>query len=88
MKRTIGSGFLGWGLGDVKLLGMIGAVVGAIGVLDTILASSLIGLVFGAAQALARGALGEPFGFAPAIALGAIASLFLPELWFLSLYNV
>jgi len=80
--------FPGLGLGDVKLLGMIGAVVGAIGVLDTILASSVIGLVFGAAQALARGALGEPFGFAPAIALGAIASLFLPELWFLSLYSV
>jgi len=40
------------------------------------------------AQALARGALGEPFGFGPAIALGAIASLFLPELWFLSFYSV
>ena len=80
--------FPGLGLGDVKLLGMIGAVVGAIGVLDTILASSVIGLFFGGAQALARGALGEPFGFGPAIALGAIASLFLPELWFLSFYRV
>jgi leader peptidase (prepilin peptidase)/N-methyltransferase len=80
--------FPGLGLGDVKLLGMIGAVVGAIGVLDTILASSVIGLAFGGAQALARGALGEPFGFGPAIALGAVASLFLPELWFLRLYSV
>ena len=79
--------FPGLGLGDVKLLGMIGAVVGAVGVLDTILASSVIGLAFGGVQALARGALGEPFGFAPAIALGAIASLFLPELWLLSLYE-
>lgn len=77
--------FPGLGLGDVKLLGMIGAVVGAIGVLDTILASSVIGLAFGGAQALARGALGEPFGFGPAIALGAIASLFLPEFWLLNL---
>jgi hypothetical protein len=42
----------------------------------------------GGAQALARGGLGEPFGFAPAIAFGAIASLFLPELWFLGLYTV
>jgi leader peptidase (prepilin peptidase)/N-methyltransferase len=80
--------FPGLGLGDVKLLGMIGAVVGAIGVLDTILASSVVGLAFGGAQALARGALGEPFGFGPAIALGAIASLFLPELWFLRLYSI
>ncbi len=79
--------FPGLGLGDVKLLGMIGAVVGAIGVLDTILASSVIGLAFGGVQAMARGALGEPFGFGPAIALGAIASLFLPELWLLNLYS-
>jgi prepilin signal peptidase PulO-like enzyme (type II secretory pathway) len=64
---------------------MIGAVLGSIGVLDTILASSLVGLVLGGAQALSRGALGRPFGFAPAIAVGAIASLFLPKLWLLSL---
>jgi len=78
--------FPGLGLGDVKLLGMIGAVVGAVGVLDTILASSVIGLVLGGAQALARGALGEPFGFAPSIALGALASLFLPPLWLLTIF--
>lgn len=75
--------FPGLGLGDVKLLGMIGAVVGPAGVLDTILASSLVGLVFGGAQALARGALGRPFGFAPAIAVGSVAILFLPPLWLL-----
>ena len=78
--------FPGLGLGDVKLLGMIGAVVGAVGVLDTILASSVIGLVLGGAQALSKGALGEPFGFAPSIALGAIASLFLPPLWLLTIF--
>jgi leader peptidase (prepilin peptidase)/N-methyltransferase len=78
--------FPGLGLGDVKLLGMIGAVVGAVGVLDTILASSVIGLVLGGAHALSRGALGEPFGFAPSIALGAIASLFLPPLWLLTVF--
>lgn len=75
--------FPGLGLGDVKLLGMIGAVVGPAGVLDTILASSLVGLVLGGAQALARGALGRPFGFAPAIAVGTVAVLFLPPLWLL-----
>jgi leader peptidase (prepilin peptidase)/N-methyltransferase len=78
--------FPGLGLGDVKLLGMIGAVVGAVGVLDTILVSSLIGVVFGLVQAVARGALGRPFGFAPAIAIGAIADLFLPRLWILDLF--
>ena len=77
--------FPGLGLGDVKLLGMIGAVLGPAGVLDTILASSLVGLVLGGAQALAQGALGRPFGFAPAIAVGAIATLFLPPLWILEL---
>jgi len=77
--------FPGLGLGDVKLLAMIGAVVGPIGVLDTILASSLVGLVLGGAQALAGGALGRPFGFAPAIAIGGIVSLFLPRLWLLGL---
>jgi prepilin signal peptidase PulO-like enzyme (type II secretory pathway) len=64
---------------------MIGAVVGSFGVLDTILASSLIGLVLGGAQALARGALGRPFGFAPAIAMGTIAILFLPPMWLFQL---
>ncbi|MAG31806.1 MAG: prepilin peptidase [Deltaproteobacteria bacterium] len=77
--------FPGLGLGDVKLLGMIGAVLGPVGVLDTILASSLAGLLLGGAQALARGALGKPFGFAPAIAVGAVATLFLPPLFILSL---
>jgi leader peptidase (prepilin peptidase)/N-methyltransferase len=77
--------FPGLGLGDVKLLGMIGAVLGPIGVLDTILVSSLVGLLLGGAQALSRGALGAPFGFAPAIAAGAIATLFLPRLWLLQL---
>lgn len=78
--------FPGLGLGDVKLLGMIGAVVGPFGVLDTILASSLVGLLLGAAQALSGGAMGRPFGFAPAIAIGAIASLFLPKLWLLTVF--
>ncbi len=75
--------FPGLGLGDVKLLGMIGAVVGPAGVLDTILASSVVGLILGGTQALARGALGRPFGFAPAIAVGTVAVLFLPPLWLL-----
>lgn len=77
--------FPGLGLGDVKLLAMIGAVLGPVGVLDSILASSLVGLVLGGLQAGTRSAFASPFGFAPAIAVGAIASLFLPRLWLLQL---
>ncbi|MBY0399212.1 prepilin peptidase [Myxococcota bacterium] len=75
--------FPGLGLGDVKLLAMIGAVLGPLGVLDSILASSLVGLVLGGLQAALRGGVGIPFGFAPAIAVGAIATIFLPPLWLL-----
>ncbi len=78
--------FPGLGLGDVKLLGLIGAVVGPIGVLDSVLASSLAGLLLGMSQALSGGKLGHPFGFAPAIAVGSIASLFLPQLWLVAIY--
>jgi leader peptidase (prepilin peptidase)/N-methyltransferase len=78
--------FPGMGLGDIKLLAMIGAVLGPIGVVDAILAASLAGLVLGTAQALAGGALARPFGFAPSIAIGAIAALFLPQLWLLRLF--
>lgn len=79
--------FPGLGLGDVKLLAMIGAVLGPVGVLDSILASSLVGLVLGGMQAVMRGALGTPFGFAPAIAVGAVATLFLPRLWLLEIFG-
>jgi leader peptidase (prepilin peptidase)/N-methyltransferase len=78
--------FPGLGLGDVKLLGMIGAMLGPIGVLDALLASSLAGLLLGMSQALSGGKLGHPFGFAPAIAVGSIASLFLPQLWLVAIY--
>ncbi|MBK7948646.1 MAG: prepilin peptidase [Deltaproteobacteria bacterium] len=79
--------FPGLGLGDVKLLAMIGAVLGPIGVLDSILASSLVGLVLGGLQAVLRGGVGFPFGFAPAIAVGAIVTLFLPQLWLLRIFG-
>ena len=70
--------FPGLGLGDVKLLAMIGAFVGPWGVLDTILAASLIGLVLGVGWALATRSWDSPFGFGPAISMGAVLSLALP----------
>lgn len=73
--------FPGIGFGDVKLLGMVGAFLGPVGVLETIIAASVLGLGVGIALAFRKGAR-VPFGFGPAIAAGAFLVLFLPE-WLL-----
>ena len=70
--------FPGLGLGDVKLLAMIGAFVGAWGVLETIVEASVIGLVLGLGHAAVTRKLSAPFGFGPALALGAILALIFP----------
>lgn len=70
--------FPGLGLGDVKLLAMIGAFMGPWGVLDTILAASALGLVLGVAYGLVTRSWNSPFGFGPAIAAGAVLSVFVP----------
>lgn len=64
--------FPGLGFGDVKLLAMIGAFVGPVGVLETIFLAALVGLVLGLGWALVRRGFGQPFGFAPAIAVAAL----------------
>jgi leader peptidase (prepilin peptidase)/N-methyltransferase len=71
--------FPGLGLGDVKLLAMVGAFVGPLGVLDTIVAASLIGLLMGVAWGFATRSWNSPFGFGPAIAAGALLSLLSPH---------
>ena len=70
--------FPGMGFGDVKLLAMIGAFVGPVGVVYTIVAASLLGLVFGIAWAALRRGLGVPFGFGPMLALGALLAILVP----------
>ena len=70
--------FPGVGFGDVKLLAMIGAVLGPIGVMETILAASLMGLVLGVGWALATRKWNAPFGFGPAIAAVALLVVLLP----------
>lgn len=70
--------FPGVGFGDVKLLAMIGAVLGPLGVLETILAASAGGLILGVGHALLSRSWAAPFGFGPAIALGALVALLVP----------
>jgi leader peptidase (prepilin peptidase)/N-methyltransferase len=71
--------FPGMGFGDVKLLAAIGAFVGPLGVLETIVAASILGLLFGGAIALARRSASAPFGFAPALAAGALLVVLVPH---------
>ena len=72
--------FPGVGFGDVKLLAMIGAVLGPIGVFQTIFAASAAGLLLGVGWGLATRRWNAPFGFAPAIAAGALLVILMPDL--------
>ena len=71
--------FPGVGFGDVKLLAMIGAVLGPFGVLETIVLASLVGLAVGLLVTLSRRAWNTPFGFGPAIAVGALLAMLAPD---------
>lgn len=74
------AGHEGMGLGDVKMLGMIGAFLGPAGVLVTILAASVSGSVVGVALILSKGGDGKtrlPFGVF--LAIGAVGAWFLGE---------
>lgn len=78
----------GMGMGDVKLLGMIGAFLGWQALPVTVLMSSLVGafmgLVFAAASG--EGVRKFPIPFGPFLALGALAHVFFGRemiLWYL-----
>ncbi len=71
--------FPGLGFGDVKLLAMIGAFVGPGGVIETLLAASVAGLLLGVGWALATGRWNAPFGFGPALAAGALLVVLVPH---------
>ena len=89
---AIGAGFLflilyayekimgeeGMGLGDVKLLAMIGAFLGWQALPVTVLVSSLTGSIVGVGYALIKGESVRkfPVPFGPFLALGAIVHLF------------
>ena len=70
--------FPGMGFGDVKLLAMIGAFLGPVGVIETIVAASVVGLLFGIGWAIVRRSFASPFGFGPMLAVGALVALLLP----------
>ena len=70
--------FPGMGFGDVKLLAMIGAFLGPAGVLQTLVAASLAGLLFGLGWAVLRRSFATPFGFGPMLAIGALLALLGP----------
>ena len=70
--------FPGLGFGDVKLLAMIGAVLGPLGVLEALIAAAFAGLAVGLGFALATRRFDAPFGFAPALAVGALLVVLAP----------
>ncbi|HVP28410.1 MAG TPA: prepilin peptidase [Myxococcota bacterium] len=71
--------FPGLGFGDVKLLAMIGSFLGPVGVIETIVFSSVIGLVVGLGLGVALRRWNVPFGFGPALAAGALAVVLVPH---------
>jgi leader peptidase (prepilin peptidase)/N-methyltransferase len=66
------------GFGDVKLMAMVGAVLGWRGVLLTFLIGCLCGAIFGIGKFIVKRSMGYvPFG--PFLAVGALAVLFVPD---------
>ena len=57
---------------------LVGAFLGPAGVLETIFAACLAGLLLGLAAAAATRSWSMPFGFGPAIAAGALLVLLSP----------
>ena len=67
----------GMGLGDVKMLGMVGAFLGPSGVVVTVLLASVAGSVVGLALVAARrGDMKMALPFGVFLAMGAVAALF------------
>jgi leader peptidase (prepilin peptidase)/N-methyltransferase len=71
--------FPGLGLGDVKLMAMIGAFVGPIGVMLTVIGASVFGLAMGLGWALIKRRFDSPFGFGPAIVAGCLVAVLVPQ---------
>lgn len=73
----------GMGMGDVKLLGMIGAFIGWPGVLFTILCGSVTGTLISLPLMLRGGkGLGSSLPFGPFLSFGAVCYLFWGKLFY------
>src|SRR5262245_52151767 len=74
-------GQIGLGMGDVKLMAMLGAFLGLQGAMAALLVGSLFGLVYGGIMIAAKGTGRDthiPYG--PALAVGGLVLLFEPDL--------
>lgn len=74
-------GQIGLGMGDVKLMAMLGAFLGLHGAMSALLVGSLFGLVYGGIMIAAKGTGRDthiPYG--PALAVGGLVLLFEPDL--------
>jgi len=80
----------GLGMGDVKMMGMVGAFVGWKGVLLTLFLGSLSGTLVGlVVMAVSKGDLKTKLPFGTFLGMGAIATVYLGERligWYTSLY--
>ena len=72
--------FPGLGFGDVKLMAMVGAFFGPVGVAQVVFLAALIGVGMGVVGLLRRGGAQTPFGFGPAIAVAAVLLVLAPRL--------
>jgi leader peptidase (prepilin peptidase)/N-methyltransferase len=72
-------GQIGLGMGDVKLVAMLGTFVGLENTLGILVLGSLLGLVYALGLVVLRGAgLRTRIPFGPALAAAALVALFLP----------
>lgn len=80
----------GMGLGDVKLLAMIGAFLGWKGVLFTLFSSSLVGALSGmVVMVVKKGDMKLAIPFGPFLSLGAVLCIFVGERligWYLNMF--
>lgn len=75
-------GVEGMGLGDVKMLAMVGAFLGIAGVVVTLVVASFAGSLAGLALlARGRGGLGSKLPFGVFLAAGGLAALFFGPAW-------